>query len=86
MAMIKRSDIRFGQLRAFLEGLGFSATRGKQGWRLVHGPSETILIFRPYRRTERVFLPDLFALRWQLDGHGLLPQAEFDESLTKAPA
>lgn len=86
MAMIKRSDIRFGQLRAFLEGLGFSATRDKQGWRFVHGPSDTILIFRPYRRTERVFMPDLFAIRWQLDGHGILLENSFDESLTKAPA
>ncbi len=84
--MIKRSDIRFSQLRAFLEGLGFSATRGKQGWRFVHEPSDTILIFRPYRRTERVFMPDLFIIRWQLDGHGLLPENASDESLTKAPA
>lgn len=84
--MVKRSDIRFAQLRAFLEGLGFSATRHKQGWRFVHGPADTTLIFRPYRRTERVFLPDLFAVRWQLDGHGILSEQAFDESLTKAPA
>lgn len=84
--MIKRSDIRFAQLRAFLEGLGFSATRHKEGWRFVHGPSDTVLIFRPYRRTERVFMRDLFAIRWQLDGHGILPEHAFDESLTKAPA
>ena len=84
--MVKRSDIRFGQLRAFLEGLGLSATRGKQGWHFVHGPSDTILIFRPYRSTERVFMPDLFGIRWQLDGDGVLPERAFDESLTKAPA
>lgn len=84
--MIKRSGIRFSQLQAFLERLGFSGTRGKQGWRFEHEPSETIFVFRPYRRTERVFMPDLFGIRWQLDGRGLLPEQAFDESLTKTLA
>jgi hypothetical protein len=84
--MVKRSDIRFGQLHAFLEQLGFSGTRDQRGWRFEHAPSETIFVFRPYRRSERVFMPDLFGIRWQLDGRGLLPEGAFDESLTKTPA
>lgn len=84
--MVKRSNIRFSQLQTFLERLGFCGTRHKQGWRFEHGPSETIFVFRPYRRTERVFMPDLFGIRWQLDGRGLLPEQAFDESLTKTPA
>lgn len=84
--MVKRSNVRFSQLQAFLEGLRFSGTREKQGWRFEHEPSETILVFRPYRRTERVFMPDLFGIRWQFDGRGLLPEQAFDESLTKTPA
>lgn len=31
-------------------------------------------------------MPDLFGIRWQLDGRGLLPEQAFDESLTKTPA
>ena len=84
--MVKRSDVRFSQLQAFLEKLGFSGVRDKKGWRFEHGPTDTIFVFRPYRRTERVFMPDLFGIRWQLDGRGLLPEQAFDESLTKTPA
>jgi hypothetical protein len=84
--MVNRSDVRFSQLQAFLERLGFSGARNKRGWRFEHGPSETIFVLRPYRRTERVFMPDLYGIRWQLDGRGLLSEQAFDESLTKAPA
>ncbi len=31
-------------------------------------------------------MPDLFGIRWQLDGRGLLAEQAFDESLTKTPA
>lgn len=84
--MVKRSDVRFSQLQAFLDRLGFSGTRQKRGWRFEHEPSATIVVLRPYRRTERVFMPDLFGIRWQLDGRGLLPEQAFDESLTKTLA
>lgn len=83
--MIRRSDIRFSQIQAFLERLGFSGTRNKHGWRFEHVPSKTIFVFSPYRRMERVFMPDLFGIRWQLDGRGLLPQQARDESLGKKP-
>lgn len=83
--MIKRSEIRFSQLQAFLERLSFSGTGDNRGWRFEHEPSETIFVFRPYRRTERVYMPDLFGIRWQVDGRGVLPEQAFDESLTKTP-
>jgi hypothetical protein len=40
----------------------------------------------PFDFPSRVFVPDLFGIRWQLDGRGLLPKQAFDESLTKSPA
>jgi hypothetical protein len=51
---IKKSNIRFAQLRAFFEGMGFSATREKKGWRIAHPATGTVFIFRPYRSNESV--------------------------------
>lgn len=84
--MVKKSNIRFAQLLAFFEGMGFTATREKSGWRIEHAPSGTIFIFRPYRANDLVYAPDLFLIRSQLDARGMVPQDAFDESLTKTPA
>ncbi|HET6881514.1 MAG TPA: hypothetical protein VFI31_15230 [Pirellulales bacterium] len=83
--MVKKSNIRFAQLRAFFEGMGFSATREKKGWRVEHAPTGTVFIFRPYRSNELVYAPDLFLIRSQLDARGLVAEDEFNESLTKTP-
>ncbi|HVA48674.1 MAG TPA: hypothetical protein VNH11_20080 [Pirellulales bacterium] len=84
--MVKKSNIRFAQLRAFFEGMGFSATRERKGWRIEHSPTGTVFIFRPYRATDLVYAPDLLLIRSQLDARGMVPQESFDESLTKTPA
>ncbi|HUY88217.1 MAG TPA: hypothetical protein VMV10_05760 [Pirellulales bacterium] len=76
--MVKRSDIRFSQLQAFLEWLGVSRTHDKRAWRFEHERSGTIFVFRRYRRAERVFMPSLFGIRWQLDGHGMVPDQALD--------
>jgi len=82
--MVKKSNIRFVQLKEFLEGMGFTATRGKAGWRFEHEPSGTIFHFRPYRVTDRVYYIHLFVVRSQLDARGMLSERAFDESLTDA--
>ena len=84
--MVKKSNVRFAQLKAFLEGLGFSSHRGKNGWRFEHGPSGAIFHFRPYRVTDRVYAIHLFMVRSQLDSRGMMSEDAFDESLSKAPA
>lgn len=84
--MVKKSNIRFAQLRSFFERMGFSATREKKGWRIEHAPTGTVFIFRPYRSTDLVYAPDLFLIRSQLDARGMVPQGSFDESLAKTPA
>lgn len=83
--MVKKSNIRFAQLRAFFDRLGFSATREKRGWRIEHPATGTVFIFRPYRSNELVYAPDLFLIRSQLDARGMVPQASFEDSLTKTP-
>lgn len=78
--------ISFGELRDFLESLGF--TESVQTTHLVfeHAASETMLIFRRYRRREAVTAANLTAARKLLDEKGLIPADEFDSRLRKAPA
>ena len=83
---MKTSQIRFAQLRSFLEQMGFSDQRVQKGWRFEHDSSNTIFLFRPYRLTDRVYEHDLFKVRSQLDARGLMADETFDESLTKTPA
>jgi hypothetical protein len=84
--MIRKSTVRFGQLRSFLESLGFHAEREKAGWRFEHAPSGTVLLFRPYRANDFVYAMHLFQVRSALDWNGLVAAEAFDDSLTKTPA
>ncbi|MGH7134221.1 MAG: hypothetical protein ACREHD_00690 [Pirellulales bacterium] len=84
--MIKKSDVRFGQLRAFLEAMGFTATREKKGWRLAHEQSGTTFYLRPYRDRDRVYFVHLFLVRCELGARGMLDEEAFEKSLTKMPA
>jgi len=83
---MKTSQVRFAQLQRFLEQLGFSEGHDPQGWRFEHPSSNTVFLFRPYRPTDRVYEHDLFLVRSQLDGRGLMAEEAFHESLTKMPA
>ena len=83
---MKTSQVRFAQLQGFLEHMGFAESRDKQGWRFEHAASNTVFLFRPYRPTDRVYEHDLFLVRSQLKGRGLVTEEAFDESLTKTPA
>ena len=83
---MKTSSVRFGQLQRFLAQLGFSEDRDAHGWRFEHSSSNTVFLFRPYRPTDRVYEHDLFLMRSQLDGRGLMTAEAFNESLTKMPA
>jgi hypothetical protein len=83
---VKTSQVRFAQLQRFLGHLGFSESRDQQGWRFEHPSSNTVFLFRPYRPTDRVYEHDLFLVRSQLHGRGLMTEQAVDESLTKTPA
>jgi len=85
MAM-KTSQVRFAQLRSFLEQMGFSERHDQKGWRFEHSSSNALFLFRPYRPTDWVYEHDLFLVRSQLNGRGLMAEEAFDESLTKTPA
>lgn len=81
---MKKSNVRFAQLRAFFDGMGFCAKREKKGWRIEHAPTGTVFVFRPYRANGLVYAPDLFLIRSQLDARGMVAHESFDESLTQA--
>jgi hypothetical protein len=83
---MKTSPVRFAQLQKFLERIGFSGVRDQQGWRFEHFSSNTVFLFRPYRPADCVYEHDLFLVRSQLDGRGLMTEEAFTESLTKTPA
>jgi hypothetical protein len=83
---MKTSQIRFAQLRGFLEQMGFSERHDQKGWYFKHDSSNTIFLFRPYRLTDRVYELDLFKVRSQFDARGLMTEEAFNESLTKTPA
>jgi hypothetical protein len=82
----KRSAVLFADLREFLAGLGFKQSRRGKFWSFEHGPSETTLLYRPYRVRERVTLLDLHRTRQDLDLRGVLEEEEFDDLLKKATA
>ena len=84
--MVKLSQISFAQLRRFLLDLGFSEVPHKRGHRFEHGPSNTILLFRPYRLREKVHMPDMVRIKSELDWRGLVTGDAFDDSLQKTPA
>jgi hypothetical protein len=83
---MKTSRVQFAQLQRFLEQMGFSESRDQQGWRFEHFPSKTVFLFRPYRPTDQVYEHDLFLVRSQLNGRGLMTEEAFNELLTKTPA
>jgi hypothetical protein len=78
--------ISFGDLRDFLESLGFIESVKPTHLVFEHAATETMLIFRRYRRREAVTPANLTAARKLLDEKGLIPADEFDNWLRKAPA
>ncbi len=83
---MKLSDVSFGRLRRFLLDIGFNEVAQKPNWRLEHASSGTFFVFRPYKLREKVHMPDLIAVKSQLDWRGLVPADAFDGSLHKTPA
>ena len=80
---MRTSPVPFAQLRSFLERMGFTGNQDSKGWRFEHPASNTVFLFRPYRPTDRVYEHDLFLVRSQLHGRGLMTEDAFRESLTK---
>jgi hypothetical protein len=83
---MKASQFQFAQLRRILEQMGFTERRDSEGWCFEHPSSNTVFLFRHYRSTDRVYEHDLFLVRSQLNGRGLMTEEAFNETLTKAPA
>jgi hypothetical protein len=83
---MKATTVRFAQLQRFLEQMGFSERHDQQGWRFEHSSTNTVFLFRPYRTTDPVYEHDLFLVRSQLNGRGLIAEEAFNESLTKTSA
>ena len=84
--MFVRSTVTFDELRQLLLDLGFTQSKRGKFWLFEHGPSETVLAYRPYRPRERVTVKDLQVTRRDLDWRGLMPPGEFDDVLKKATA
>jgi hypothetical protein len=77
--------ITFAELRRFLNGLGFAATRAEAAWILEHR-TEGLLVFRLYGDDEAVDRRDLGNTRKFLDLRGLLDAKDFDMFVEKASA
>lgn len=83
---MKTSSVRFDRLRQVLTQMGFAETQQHAGWRYEHSPTGTMFLFRPYQSTDLIYEHDLFLVRAQLDGRGVMSQQVFNESLTKQSA
>jgi hypothetical protein len=81
--MRKSSLILFGDLRRFLNGLGFKDKRTEAAW-IFHHPEEGLIVFRPYREDERVDEGDVQSTRMFLDLRGLLDGRDFDAFVQRA--
>jgi predicted RNA binding protein YcfA (HicA-like mRNA interferase family) len=84
---MRTSDLTFASLRSLLLELGFveKSVPGSH-FMFEHAPSDTVLVFRPYRPQEKVNLPDLASVRTHLDQRDLLRADAFDNLLRKASA
>lgn len=84
--MVKLSQVTFGQLRRYLLDLGFVEAPRQGGHRLEHLASNTVLDFRDYKLKEKVHMPDIARIKFDLDWRGLVSADAFDDSMQKTPA
>jgi hypothetical protein len=73
----------FGELRRFLEGLGYVGKRADNAW-VFHQAGENLLVFRLYNDTEPVHEGDLRSTRMFLDMWGILAEEDFDAFIQEA--
>jgi hypothetical protein len=83
--MRKTSAISFGELRRFLQSLGFAEKRTDAAWVFEHR-TEGLLVFRLYADSEPVDERDLRSTRKYLDLRGLLAVQDFDTFVQGASA
>jgi hypothetical protein len=84
---MRSNNLSFAALRRILLDLDFVETVVPGSHvAFEHAPSDTVMMFRPYRPDERVGLADRLSVRRQLDERGLLPAESFDARLRKASA
>ncbi len=83
--MTRSRPIPFAEFSRFLQGLGYSEKRIEKpkAWVFDH-PTEGLLLFRVYDRTEAVDEGDLRSTRTFLDLRGLLEADDFDAFVQKA--
>ena len=84
---MQNSDLPFAALRRILLDLGFEE-KGLPSSHLAyyHQASDTLVLLRAYQPADLVSVPDVIAVRSQLDTHGVLSADAFDARLRKASA
>ncbi len=84
---MRTSALPFAALRRLLLDLKFEErTLPSTHITYLHKASDTLIVLRAYRPSDRVSVPDVIAVRSQLDTHGVLSEDAFDACLRKASA
>jgi hypothetical protein len=83
---MKKSDVRFDELREFLKELGFREIPEDQPRVRFDHPSGSVLLFRPYKGKEKVSARDMLVTGIQLVDQGLVHSSDFERFQQKAPA
>ncbi len=85
--MKTEKKITFGAMRKLLLDLGFAEKVLPEGQNaFFHQPSDTLLVFRPYRANEPLDWHALASTKRQLDYHGLLSAEAFERRLHEPAA
>jgi hypothetical protein len=80
------SELTYRQIKHALTRLGFRQRTHANGVALEHETSNTVFLFRPHNDNDRLQVPEVSSIRWQLDERGLLSDEEFEEWLAKPPS
>ncbi len=80
-----KNSIPFGDLRPLLLELGFREFSEPEWIAFHHEPSDTLFVFRPYRRGDPVADYNLIEVQGMLDAQGLMSAETFENQFKKAP-
>jgi hypothetical protein len=84
---MRSTTLPFAALRQLLLDLGFEEKTLPSGHAAYyHEASDTLILLRAYQPLDLVSVPDVLAVRSQLDAHGVLGADAFDARLRKASA
>jgi hypothetical protein len=84
---MRTSALPFAALRRILLDLGFEErVLPSSHLAYYHEPSDTLILLRAYQPGDALSMPDLVAVRKQLDAHGVLSADAFDARQRKVSA